>query len=64
MMALGAIMIWALNVDPEGVDLNLVGVILLIAGAVGFIATFAVTASPSRIVERDREVVVDRDTRE
>ncbi len=65
MMAIGAIMIWAITVDAEGIDLNVVGAILLIAGAVGFIATLAMTASPSKtIVERDREVVVDRETRD
>ena len=65
MMAIGAIMIWAITVDAEGIDLNVVGAILLTAGAVGFIATLAMTSSPSKtIVERDREVVVDRETRD
>ncbi len=62
LMAAGAILAWAVNVDSENIDLNTVGVILMIAGGVGLIATIAFTAAGTRtIVERDREIVVDTD---
>jgi hypothetical protein len=35
LMAAGAILLWAVNVDTSGVDLNTVGAILLVIGAIG-----------------------------
>jgi hypothetical protein len=35
LMAAGAILWWAVNVDTEGVNLNTVGLILFVVGAVG-----------------------------
>jgi uncharacterized protein DUF6458 len=35
LIAVGAILAWAVNVNSSGVDLNTVGYILLVVGAVG-----------------------------
>lgn len=35
--ALGAILYWGVNADLSGVDLNAVGVILMVLGAIGFV---------------------------
>ncbi len=35
LIAIGAILTWAVSADVSGVDLNTVGVILMIVGAVG-----------------------------
>lgn len=35
LIAIGAILIWAIEAEVAGVDINAVGVILLIVGAVG-----------------------------
>jgi uncharacterized membrane protein len=43
LMAAGAIMTFAVEVDnPDGFNINTVGIILMIAGAIGLIATLLV----------------------
>ena len=37
LIAVGAILTWAVNADVEGVDITVVGVILMVVGAIGFI---------------------------
>lgn len=44
----GAILKFAVTWSPDGVDLQLVGLILLIAGCVGLVASLAVTISRNR----------------
>ena len=62
LIAAGAILAWAVTAEAEGVNLNTVGLILFVVGIVGLVATAALTSSDSRtVVERDREVVVDRE---
>ena len=39
LIAVGAILTWAVNADTEGVDLQVVGVILMILGVVGLLLT-------------------------
>ena len=53
-MALGAILAFAVEVDrAEGFNINTAGIILLIVGAIGLIATLAMDGP------RRRETVVD-----
>ena len=54
--AIGAILRYAVEDRISGIDLATVGLILIIAGAVGLIAGLALLYGP-----RDREVVRDRD---
>lgn len=62
LIAVGAVLAWAVSVDTEGVNLNTVGVILFIVGIVGLVATFALTASATEGGVRTRErTIVDRD---
>ena len=37
LIAIGAILTWAVSADVSGVDLNTVGVILMIVGAIGLL---------------------------
>ena len=37
LFAAGAVLAWAVNVETSGIDLDMVGVILMVVGAVGFI---------------------------
>lgn len=37
LFAVGAVLTWAIEVEAQGINLNLVGVILMIVGAVGFV---------------------------
>lgn len=54
--AVGAILRYAVDDQISGIDLATVGLILIIAGAVGLVAGLALLYRP-----RDREVVRDRD---
>jgi hypothetical protein len=49
LIAVGAILTFALNVTVQGVDLDVVGVILMIAGAVGVAVELAVFAPRRRV---------------
>lgn len=39
LIAVGAILTWAVTTDAEGIDVQVVGVILMIVGLVGFVLT-------------------------
>lgn len=62
LIALGAILYWAVSVEAEGFSINTIGLILMIVGAVGLILTLLMTASAERT---DREAngvtIVERD---
>ena len=62
LVALGAILYWAVTVEAEGFSINTIGLILMIVGVVGLILTLLMTASAEKtdrqtggvtIVERD-----------
>ncbi len=64
LMALGGILTWGINVDTaEGFNINSIGVILMVVGAIGLVLSvlFWSSFSPRRrretVVERDREVL-------
>ena len=62
LIALGAILYWAVSVEAEGFSINTIGLILMIVGAVGLILTLLMTASAER-TERDTSgvTIVERD---
>lgn len=62
LVALGAILYWAVTVEGEGFDINTIGLILMIVGAVGLILTLLMTANAER-TERERGDVniIERD---
>ena len=64
LIAVGAILAWAVEVEVSGVELDTVGVILLVVGIVGLIMSMLFWSSNApfrrtedRTVIRDREVV-------
>lgn len=57
LVALGAILYWAVTVEAEGFDINMIGLILMVVGAVGLILTLLMTANAEKT---DREGSVDR----
>lgn len=62
LMALGAILYFAVTASVSGISLATVGLILMIAGAIGLLVSlFMASAWADR--RRDREVVVDRGPR-
>jgi hypothetical protein len=64
MIAVGAILRYAVSDSIEGVDLPVIGLILMIIGAIGLVISLVMYANATRrgtVVERDR--YVDRDPR-
>ena len=37
LIAAGAILVWAVNAEPEGLDIDVVGVVLIVIGLIGFL---------------------------
>jgi len=58
LIAVGAILTFALEKSVSGIDLNVVGVILMLAGALGIVADVAIFA-PRRRTYRDSAVVAE-----
>ena len=64
LIAVGAILMYAVDVTVSGLEIQTVGLILMIAGAVGLLIGLFLLASASgrrRDVYDDREVVRERD---
>ncbi len=62
LVALGAILAWAVSYEIEGIDLNTVGIILFAVGILGIVVTLVATATTQRtVIERNREVVMRPD---
>lgn len=62
LVALGAILYWAVTVEGEGFNINTIGLILMIVGAVGLILTLLMTASAERTERESGGVtIVERD---
>jgi hypothetical protein len=58
LFAIGAILLWAVEVDVAGLDINVIGIILMIVGAIGFVASMLFWApwAPYRRDRRDTHV--------
>lgn len=67
LLAIGAILAFAVNIDTEGIDLNTVGVILMVVGIIGalmslmFWSSWGGWGNRRETVVRDRDVVRERD---
>ncbi len=59
LVALGAILAWAVTFETEGIDINMVGIILFAVGILGIVVTLAASSISQRtVIERNREVVM------
>lgn len=63
LVALGAILYWAVSVEAEGFNINTIGLILLIVGVIGLVLTLLMTADAQRTSERSAGgvTIVERD---
>lgn len=62
LLALGAILTFAVNASVSGLDINVIGIILMIAGVVGLVTTLALYGRRDRtVVDGPRDRVVERD---
>ena len=67
LIAVGAILTWAVSAEANGVDITAVGVILMIVGAVGLVVSMIFWSSWGGFGARNgggqNTTVVERDTR-
>lgn len=62
LIALGAVLYWAVSVEAEGFSINTIGLILLIVGVIGLVLTLIMTASAERTDRENSGVtIVERD---
>ena len=62
LLAVGAILTFAVEASVSGLDINVIGVILMVCGALGLLLTMLVlgrrdTVGTERVVTTDRDVV-------
>jgi hypothetical protein len=60
LIALGAILYWAVSVEGEGFNINMIGLILLIVGIIGLVLTLMMTASAEENRGKSDVTIVDR----
>jgi hypothetical protein len=60
LIALGAILYWAVSLEGEGFDINMIGLILLIVGVIGLVLTLMMTASAEENTGHSDVTIVDR----
>lgn len=61
LLAIGAILAFAVNYDVNGLDINVIGFILMVAGAIGLLMTTLVFGRRDRGVSEERVVTRERD---
>lgn len=63
LIAVGAILAWAVEAELAGIDLQTVGVILLVVGVLGLVLSMLFWSSfaPFRRTTEDRTVIRDRE---
>jgi hypothetical protein len=59
LIALGAVLAFAVNVSTSGIDLNTVGVILMVVGAIGLVASMLILNGGGWYGPRRRTRVVE-----
>ena len=60
LIAVGAILIWAVDASVSGVSIDAVGVILLVVGALGIVLSMIFWSSWGGVHSHREEVVVER----
>lgn len=58
LIAVGAILAWAVEVEASGVDLNMIGVILMIVGGLGLLLSLLFWSSVAPFGRRNETTVV------
>jgi Domain of unknown function (DUF6458) len=64
LVAIGAILAFAVEVDTEGFNLNTIGIILMIVGVVGILLSMMFWSSWGGFNRTDRTVIRDREVRD
>jgi Domain of unknown function (DUF6458) len=64
LIAVGAILAWAVNAEPSGIDLQFAGIILVVVGAIGLVTSLIFWSSWGGFGRRDggqNTTIVERD---
>jgi Domain of unknown function (DUF6458) len=61
LIAIGAILTWAIEVETSGIDLDVVGIILMIVGGLGLLMSLLFWSSFAPFRRDERTVVRERD---
>jgi hypothetical protein len=64
LIAVGAVLAWAVDVSAEAIDVNTIGIILLIVGVVGLLLSLLFWSSFAPLRRRDDSTVVRERERE
>ncbi|HEV3407761.1 MAG TPA: DUF6458 family protein [Gaiellaceae bacterium] len=59
LIAVGAILTWAVTIETEGIDINMVGVILMVVGIIGLLLSLIFWSSWGGFGSRRETVVRD-----
>lgn len=60
LVAVGAILYWAVSIEGEGFDVNMIGLILMIVGAIGLVLTVLMAASADTAAGEKDVTIVER----
>lgn len=61
LIALGAVLYWAVSAEAEGFSVNTIGLILLIVGGVGLLISLFMSASADQAQRDSGVTIVERD---
>lgn len=63
LLAIGAILAFAVDVQTTGFDISIIGIILMVAGAVGLLMTVLIFGKRDRsgVADQDRTITRERD---
>jgi hypothetical protein len=64
LLAVGAILAFAVDVETEGFNLNTIGIILMIVGVMGILLSMMFWSSWGGFSRTDRTVIRDREVRD
>ena len=61
LLAIGAILAFAVSADISGLDINVIGIILMACGVLGLVLSMIAMSRRDNVVREDRTVIRDRD---
>jgi uncharacterized membrane protein len=61
LLAIGAILAFAVSADISGLDINVIGIILMACGALGLVLSMVAMSRRDGVVREERVVERDRD---
>lgn len=60
LIALGAILYWAVTFEAEGVNIDMIGLILLVVGTIGLVLTLLMTSNTDKVESGTDVTIIER----